>query len=171
MPVQLTPRPQPGDLITAEWMNRLADAIAELQGQVEALDARLDKLEKPKVVGPGIKVPWDPSKFGDFFATLDDVRRKDDPRERLVETIKRYNDVRAEVGGGELRGELSDAEILNLFPAAGLSPTEGVETLKTIDPIASSSLTRTVEASGSRFLSLDLKTDLSKGTIGGLIGR
>ena len=36
MPVSLTPRPQPGDLITADWMAPLADAIGELYTQVEA---------------------------------------------------------------------------------------------------------------------------------------
>jgi hypothetical protein len=167
VPVQLTPRPQPGDLITAEWMNRLADAIAELQGQVEALDARLDKLERPKLPPVGIKVPWDPTRFDDFIVGIrdKDILKITNERERFERVLGEYLDVRDELSGGKLTGDITPQELINLAPAAGLSVTKGTQVLAEIDPVAAKQVTETIAESGTSGLALNAK--ISEGKISG----
>ena len=170
MPVSLTPRPQPGDLITAEWMTRLADAIGELYTQVEAVSRRVALLEQ----GGGRRVPElvpvDPDKFKSFVDSIrgGNIKILSEPdKSKRMELVKdawlaQRNDVLLDE---DLKSsqELTEQEWVLLGTAAGIKPSDVPNVLATKYPSSS----RAVKSEfGDSMFELDNYANLTEGKIG-----
>ena len=170
MPVSLTPRPQPGDIITADWMARLADAIGELYTQTEGLSRRLALLEQ----GGGRRVPElvsvNPDKFKNFVEEIrggnlmllnepDKSKRIDKAREMWLE---RRQDVLLD---DDLKSsqELTEQEWVLLGTAVGIKPSDVPRVLATKYPSSSRAV---VTEMGDSIYELDNFANLTEGKIG-----
>lgn len=168
MPVTLTPRPQPGDLITADWMGRLADAIVELQNSIAELNRRLAVLE----AGAGRRLPQlvdlNGSKFDDFLTGLrvsDFTKIKDDGirLEKAAEAFRKQREDLVLDDAVSATSELSPGEWLVVGAAAGIRPSKLPDVLGERYPTSASAVKSEL---GDQIFQLDGFTDLSKGRIG-----
>lgn len=170
MPVALTPRPQPGDLITAEWMDRLARASEDLYQQVDLLSRRLAALE----AGGGKRGPdlvqVEPNRFKDF---VDRIRGADvailaepDKGKRLERAKELWMEERQNVVlDDDLKQsqEITEREWVLIGTAAGIKPSDVPVALATTFPTASRAITNEF---GSAITELDTYANLSSGRIG-----
>jgi len=169
VPVSLTPRPQPGDLITAEWMDRLARANEDLYGQIEVLSRRLAVLEQ----GGGKQGPEilhiDPNKFRVFvdrIRTDDRILEVADPAARLEKVrdlwlAERENTILDE--NVKSAKEVTSAEWMLLGPAAGIAPSNVSTVLATSRPDTAAAVNIRF---GDTAHELDTFANLSTGLIG-----
>ena len=170
MPVSLTPRPQPGDLITAEWMGRLADAIGELNTQVEAISRRLSVLEQGGGRAVPELVPVDSDRFKLFVESLrgGDVKilQEPDKTKRLQLAKDRWMEERKEVlldDDAKLSQEITEQEWLLLGTAVGIKPSQVPQVLETKYPASS----RAVKSEfGEAIVELDNYANLTEGKFG-----
>ncbi len=169
MPVSLTPRPQPGDLITADWMNRLASASEELYAQMDRLSQRLAALEKGGgKQGPEL-VPVDPNLFKNFVNKLrvdESILTERDKTKRLERAKAIWLEQRKDIVlDDEVKQsqEITEPEWLLIGTAAGIKPSDVPDALAQSFPTSSFAVTQQF---GSTIHELDTFANLSTGVIG-----
>jgi hypothetical protein len=170
VPVSLTPLPQPGDLITADWMARLANAIEDVDDRLEALSRRVAVLEQ----GGGRRIPElvsvDPNKFKAFVDSIrgGDVKilQEADKSKRLEKVKELWMQERKQVLLDEdikATDEITEQEWLLLGTAAGIKPSEVPQALAVKYP----SSARAVNTEfGGAIVEFDSYANLTEGKLG-----
>lgn len=140
MPVDLSPRPQPGDLITSDWMGRLVSAIEELQRTTTDLSRRLAVIEQSGGRKFPELVPVKPTKLKDWLSKLrdeDGVLDIADKESRLKLVADKYLEARGDfILDDEVMGtdEITAREWPQVIAAAGLETDEGMRLLSKSRP-------------------------------------
>jgi hypothetical protein len=170
VPVSLTPRPQPGDLITSDWTGRLADAITELYAQVEALSRRLAVLEQGGGRQVPELVPVDPNRYKEWVDKIrgTDIKILDEPdkAKRLDKVKELWMEERKKIvldDDLKMTGEITEQEWLLLGTAAGIKPSEVPIALATKYPATSRAVTAEF---GNAIVEFDSYANLTEGQLG-----
>jgi hypothetical protein len=170
VPVSLTPLPQPGDLITADWMARLATAIEDLDDRLEALSRRVAVLEQGGGRQVPELVPVDPGRFKQF---VDSIRGGDikilqeaDKSKRLEKVKELWMQQRKEVLLDEdikASQEITEQEWLLLGTAAGIKPSEVPQALAVKFPASARAVSTEF---GGAIAEFDSFANLTEGKLG-----
>jgi hypothetical protein len=170
VPVSLPPPPQPGDLITADLLVRLADAVRDVDTRLESVSRRLAILEQGggRIV-PEL-VPLDTNKFRGFVEELRgaNVAILDEPdKSKRLERVKdlwleRRQDILLD-DDMKHTAELTEAEWVVLGTAAGIKPSEVAQTLSATRPTSAQAVRTQF---GQSAFELDNFANLSQGFIG-----
>ena len=170
MAVTLTPRPRPGDLITADWMDRLASALEEHDKELADLRRRLAVLEK----GGGKRGPEilqvDPNKYTKFIDDIRggqikvlDIADKSDRLEKAAEEyLKGRNDFVLDDEVKRSR-ELTEEEWIVVGTAAGIKPSEVPQILSDTRPVTAKAIDAKL---GDQVRDLDSYANLTSGKLG-----
>ena len=165
MPIALTPRPQPGDLITASWNDTLATNIEELQRQVTELSKRLAVLESGSGRRPPVKYNPRLEVFIKDLRGPGKILEVGNLAERLEVAHGKYLEKRQDFVEGDevLSRELTATEWVKVGAAAGIAPSELPRVMTTVFPTAAQG----VEAElGGKLSGLDDFRDVTSGLIG-----
>lgn len=169
MPVSLTPRPQPGDLITAEWMDRLARASEELYARLDALSNRLAVLEKgggaegPPLVSVDANILQDFIREARVTKKILDINDKVMRLETLSEMWLEHRDELVIDDDVKRSKELTPEEWIMLGAIAGIKPTAVPDVLAATLPTTARAVATEL---GPGLIELDRFANLTTGTIG-----
>jgi len=146
VPVVLPPAPQPGDLITADLINRIADAARDLDIRLESLTRRVALLEQGggKLI-PQL-VPLDEGKYKLFVEKLRTDRKildEPDTNKRLELAadlwLKERNDIVLDAGI-KRTNELTEGEWVLMGTIAAVKPSEVATALAVTRPTSAQAI-------------------------------
>jgi len=169
MPVNLTTRPEPGGLITADTMLALIAAVETLQTQMADVQRRLVILEQGGFRKPPKLIPILPDKYKDFVTKVrgGDIKILEEPDKlKRLETIADlYKDDRGEFTLDDeiARTELTAEEWIIAGTAAGVKPSQVATILETKYPTTAAAINAKL---GDQTVELDSYADIGTGRIG-----
>lgn len=169
MPVVLPPAPQPGDLITADLINRIADAARDLDLRLESLTRRVALLEQGGGRLIPQLVPLDENKYKLFVEKLRTDRKildEPDTNKRLELAADLWLQERQDIvldAGIRRTNELTEGEWVLLGAAAAIKPSDVASTLEVTRPTSAQAIRTQF---GKIAPDLDAFANLNSGFIG-----
>ena len=177
MPTTSFVAPQPGDLITSEFLGQVITAIGGLEDLVTNLSSRVSALEHPPGRGkwppPGLVIQYPPDKIGPVQTAMQQAITQlpadASDQQKFLAAYEVYTKSRADLLSGMVTGDPGDPtpeEMLNVAIMAGLSASAGYNAVKSVDQVAAARIDGLLSEHNTTLLGVQATFDRLK--IGGL---